>query len=105
LNAAIQTYQSAASCSRGAPKRRLKLNGLHGRWQACLLVFAEFISSTLEMEAICSSETSAETQRTTRRHIPENDTLQFKTDAYIQHSSEISSKKTKQEEPIDAMRR
>jgi hypothetical protein len=27
------------------------------------------------MEAICSSETSVETQRTTRPHIPENDTL------------------------------
>jgi hypothetical protein len=27
------------------------------------------------MEAICSSETSVETQWTTRRHIPENDTL------------------------------
>jgi hypothetical protein len=28
------------------------------------------------MEAVCSSETSVETQRTTRRHIPEDDTLQ-----------------------------
>jgi hypothetical protein len=28
------------------------------------------------MEAICSSETSVETRRTTRRHIPEDDTLQ-----------------------------
>jgi hypothetical protein len=27
------------------------------------------------MEAICSSETSVDTQRTTRRHIPEDDTL------------------------------
>jgi hypothetical protein len=27
------------------------------------------------MEAICSSETSVVTQRTTRRHIPEDDTL------------------------------
>jgi hypothetical protein len=27
------------------------------------------------MEAICSSETSVETQRTTRDHIPEDDTL------------------------------
>jgi hypothetical protein len=40
----------------------------------CLLVLAE-ISSTLKMEAICSSETSVETQRTTRRHIPEDDIL------------------------------
>jgi hypothetical protein len=28
------------------------------------------------MEAICSSETSVDTQRTTWRHIPEDDTLQ-----------------------------
>jgi hypothetical protein len=39
----------------------------------CLLAaFAELISSTLKMEAICSSETAVETQRTTRRHIPED---------------------------------
>jgi hypothetical protein len=37
---------------------------------------AELISSTLQMEAMCSSETSVETQQTTRRHIPEDDTLQ-----------------------------
>jgi hypothetical protein len=29
------------------------------------------------MEAICSSETSVVTEQTTRRHIPEDDTLQF----------------------------
>jgi hypothetical protein len=39
--------------------------------------FAELISSTLKMEAVCSSGTSVETQRTTQRHIPEDDTLQF----------------------------
>jgi hypothetical protein len=39
-------------------------------------LFAEPISSILKMEAIFSSETSVETQRTTRRHIPEDDTLQ-----------------------------
>jgi hypothetical protein len=32
-------------------------------------------STTLKMEAIRSSETSGTTQRTTRRHIPEEDTL------------------------------
>jgi hypothetical protein len=32
-------------------------------------------SSILKMEAICSSKTSGTTQRTTRRHIPEDDTL------------------------------
>jgi hypothetical protein len=42
---------------------------------ACGLVLAEIISSTLKMEAICSSETSVEIQQTTRRHIPEDDTL------------------------------
>jgi hypothetical protein len=44
----------------------------------CLFAgFAEPISSTLKVEAICSSETTVETQRTTRHHIPEDDTLQF----------------------------
>jgi hypothetical protein len=42
-----------------------------------LLFFSELISSTLKMEAICSSEMSVEARRTTRRHIPEDDTLQF----------------------------
>jgi hypothetical protein len=41
----------------------------------CLLVFTELISSTLKKKAICSSETSVETQRITRRYIPEDDTL------------------------------
>jgi hypothetical protein len=36
---------------------------------------AELISLTPKIEAKCSSETSVETQRTTRRHIPEDDTL------------------------------
>jgi hypothetical protein len=35
----------------------------------------KIISSTLKMEAICSSETSVTNQETTRRHIPEDDTL------------------------------
>jgi 3-polyprenyl-4-hydroxybenzoate decarboxylase len=39
------------------------------------MVLAEIISSTLKREAICSSETSVATQQTTRRHIPEDDTL------------------------------
>jgi hypothetical protein len=34
-------------------------------------------STTLKMEAIRSSETSGTTQRTIRRHIPEEDTLHF----------------------------
>jgi hypothetical protein len=39
---------------------------------------AEPSSSTLKMDAICSSKTSVETQWTTRRHIPEDDTLSYK---------------------------
>jgi hypothetical protein len=39
--------------------------------------FAEPVSSNLKMEAISSSETSGATQRTTRRHIPEDDTLHY----------------------------
>jgi hypothetical protein len=39
------------------------------------MVFAEIISSTLKMEAIDSSETSVNTQRTTRRHISKDYTL------------------------------
>jgi hypothetical protein len=36
---------------------------------------AALIFSTLKMNAICSSETSVDTQRTTRRYIPEDSTL------------------------------
>jgi hypothetical protein len=36
---------------------------------------AQIIFSTLKMEATCFSETSADTQRTTRRYIPEDGTL------------------------------
>jgi hypothetical protein len=42
-----------------------------------VLVLAEIFSSTLKMEAIGSSERSVATQQTTRRHIPEDDTLQY----------------------------
>jgi hypothetical protein len=41
----------------------------------CLLDGLLNYSSTLKMEAIRSSETSGATQRTTRRHTPEDDTL------------------------------
>jgi hypothetical protein len=43
----------------------------------CLLAGLLNYSSTLKMEAIRSSETPGATQRTTRRHIPEDDTLQL----------------------------
>jgi hypothetical protein len=42
-----------------------------------LLVGLLDFASTLKMEALCSSETSVATQRTTRRHIPEDDTLHY----------------------------
>jgi hypothetical protein len=49
------------------------------KYSACHLLahwfFAELISLTLKIEAICSSETSVDTQRTTRRYIPEDGTL------------------------------
>jgi hypothetical protein len=41
---------------------------------AFLLFLAQLIFSTLKMEAIYSPETSVETQRTTRRYIPEDST-------------------------------
>jgi hypothetical protein len=45
----------------------------------CLLAgLAEICFSTLKMEAICFSETSVASQQTTRRHIPEDDTLYIK---------------------------
>jgi hypothetical protein len=53
-----------------------RFRGTYHRWQAgatCML--AELISSALKMEAICSSETSVDSQRTTQCHIPEDDTV------------------------------
>jgi hypothetical protein len=40
------------------------------------VVFSDIISPTRNIEEIYFSEISFETQRTTRRHIPEDDTLQ-----------------------------
>jgi hypothetical protein len=66
---------------------------------AYLLVLAEIISLTLKMEAICSSETSVATQQTTRRHIPEDDTLVKKYSSphysYLLFASKNRSAKTK----------
>jgi hypothetical protein len=42
-----------------------------------LLFLTELTFSTLKMEAICSSETSVGSQRTTRRYIPEGGTVQY----------------------------
>jgi hypothetical protein len=44
------------------------------RWQAITMVSCSAYS-TLKMEAICSSETSVEFQRSTRSYIPEDSTL------------------------------
>jgi hypothetical protein len=43
------------------------------------LVSCSAYFSTLKMEAICSSETSLGSQRTTRRYIPEDGALQEET--------------------------
>jgi hypothetical protein len=48
----------------------LKVNRRFG-WFLPQLIF-----SSLKMEAICSSETSDDTRRTTRRYIPEDGTLE-----------------------------
>jgi hypothetical protein len=50
---------------------------LQSTFPAYLLVLAEIISSTLMMEAICSSNRSVATQQTTQHHIPEDDSLQI----------------------------
>jgi hypothetical protein len=56
---------------------RLHLQGLRiVQLATCLLDGLLNYSSTLKMEAIRFSETSGATQRTTRRHISEDDTLQ-----------------------------
>jgi hypothetical protein len=62
------------------------------------------ISSTLGMEAICSSETSVASQQTTRRHFPEDDTFYWKAAeiptglhtvfAYVPIASSHSSERT-----------
>jgi hypothetical protein len=47
-----------------------------GGKQSLLVSFSAY-SSTLKMEAICSSETSVDFQRTTRRYIPEDGTVLY----------------------------
>jgi hypothetical protein len=53
---------------------RLHLQGGKNNFSMCHLLLrwfpAEIIFSTLKMETICSSETSVDTRRTTRRYIP-----------------------------------
>jgi hypothetical protein len=60
-------------------RNRTKIQTGHHLLATCLLAGLLNYSSTLKMEAIRSSETSGATQRTTRRHIPEDDTLQVTT--------------------------
>jgi hypothetical protein len=61
------------------PCSPLSINRRFGGAPPCHLLacrfLAEIIPSTLKMEAICSSETSVDTKRTTWRYIPEVDTL------------------------------
>jgi hypothetical protein len=60
-------------------------NGCTSQWVILLfclppaftLFFTQLIFSTLKMEAIRSSKTSVDTQRTTRRYIPEDGNLTF----------------------------
>jgi hypothetical protein len=49
------------------------------RWQAVLLLLVSCLaySSTINTEATCSSETSGDFGRSTRRYIPDDRTLQF----------------------------
>jgi hypothetical protein len=54
---------------------RLHIQGRRSKHTCLHAGLAEIFSSTLKMEAICFSETSAASQQTTRRHIPEDDTL------------------------------
>jgi hypothetical protein len=50
-------------------------NQRESKWQAEFFASCSAYSSTLKMEAICSTETSIDIRRTTRRYIPEDSTL------------------------------
>jgi hypothetical protein len=56
---------------------RLHLQGRRKDFQQVSRCLMKFFSSILNTEAICSSETSVASQQTTRRHIPEDDTLHY----------------------------
>jgi hypothetical protein len=58
---------------------RLHLQGRKNRFRKA----SKQAGGKQKMEAICPSETSVETQRTTRRHIPEDDILQLYTRGLI----------------------
>jgi hypothetical protein len=77
------TFWDITSCSplsvnrRFGGTHRLHIQGRSNKFSkkpTCWFLSA-LISSTLKMETICSSETSVDTQRTTRRYVPEDDTL------------------------------
>jgi hypothetical protein len=59
-------------CSLLSVSRRF--GGTYHLHLACWFI-AELITSTLKMEAICSSKMSVDTQQATQRHIPDDDTL------------------------------
>jgi hypothetical protein len=65
------TYRLHPQGRRISPVR----NQHESRWQA-ELVSCSAHCSTLKMEAICSSETPVDFQRTTQHYIPEDSTLQ-----------------------------
>jgi hypothetical protein len=54
---------------------------------ACALVSCSAYSSTLKMEAICSSDTSVDFQRTTCSYIPEDNTLRVTCSKWVTGSS------------------
>jgi hypothetical protein len=71
---------SSSSGSKSKPRKKPgRSRGQAACFSAChllsRLVFCLAYSSILKMEAVCSSETSVEFQRTTRRYIPEDRTL------------------------------
>jgi hypothetical protein len=63
-------YLQGRDINQARNQRSRSVFHLLSRWFLSQLIF-----STLKMEAMCSSETSVDTQRTTRRYIPEDCTL------------------------------
>jgi hypothetical protein len=62
------------TCHHNIQGQRISQAG-NQRLLSATMVYCLAFSSTLKMEATCSSETSVDFQRTTRRYIPEDRTL------------------------------